>query len=532
VAAARHAHGHGHEAYHAAGNPWLIAVVATLATFMEVLDTSIANVALPHISGNLGAELTQSTWILTAYLVSNAIVLPLSAWASSLIGRKNFYMLCVSLFGVSSLLCGLAPSLGWLVFFRLLQGLGGGGLQPSTQAILVDTFPPRQRGMGMAVYGITVVVAPVIGPTLGGWITDNFSWRWIFFINVPVGIVSLLLTSRLITDPPYLQRRAGAERFRIDYVGIALLSIGLGTLQMVLDLGERYEWFANNWIALLAATSIACLLAVVYWECHHPDPIVNLRLLANRNFGLATLTMLVFGLVLFGSLVLLPLFVQSLLGYTAYLSGLVLSPGGLVVMVLMPLIGWMVSRFDARWMIVFGALCIAASLWMMGRFSLGVDFRTVVWARIVQGFGLAFIFVPVNTLAYATIPARQRNQASSLISLARNIGASVGIAVVATLLSRHTQANQALMVRHASPYSEVYRQQSERLTGALDAALPDPDAAERAAPTILAQRLRAQAGMLAYVEEFRTLALASLLVAPLVLAMRRVRHAHADLAAH
>jgi DHA2 family multidrug resistance protein len=496
--------------------------VATLATFMEVLDTSIANVALPHIAGNLGGTSEDSTWILTSYLVANAVVLPASAWFSALFGRKRFYMACVALFTISSLLCGLAPSLGMLVLFRLLQGLGGGGLQPSTQAILVDTFPPHQRGMGMAVYGMTVVAAPVIGPTLGGWITDNFSWRWIFFINIPIGLISLALTSSIISDPPYITRRSRSAR--IDGIGLGLIAVGIGALQLVLDLGERHDWFASHFIAVTAIVAAACLGLAVAWELSHPDPVVDLRMLRDRNVALACLTMLVFGFVLFGSTVLLPLFMQTLLGWNATTSGMAVSPGGLVIMVMMPLIGWLVSRFDARWMITLGTAIIVWSIWGMGGFSLAVDFRTIVWWRMLQGLGLSFIFVPINTLAYAHVARHQRNAASSLVSLARNVGASVGIAMVATMIGRGAQAHRTGLVAHLTPTAPLY---AERRDSMAARTAPGPDGAARADAAI-DRALQQQAQAASYVDEFRGLAVWFALLLPLVLLMRPPKRGAAE----
>src|SRR5580704_1477692 len=333
-------------------NPWIIALTVTLATFMEVLDTSIANVALPHIAGGLSAGEDEATWVLTSYLVSNAIVLPLSGWFSNQFGRKRFYMTCVAVFTVSSLLCGLAPSLGFLILLRVLQGVGGGGLQPSEQAILADTFPPAKRGMAFAFYGFAVVAAPAIGPTLGGWITDNFSWRWIFLINVPIGLLSLFLTSRLVEDPPYLRGRSRTG-IKIDYIGFALLVVGLGLLQVVMDKGQRDDWFESNFILISTVVSLTCLVAVVVWELRQKDPIVDFGLLRERNFGTASFMMFMLGLVLFGSTVLLPQMMQTLLGYSAKDAGMVLSPGGFVIMAMMPIVGFLVSRVDARWLIAF-----------------------------------------------------------------------------------------------------------------------------------------------------------------------------------
>src|ERR1700678_2797236 len=326
-------------------NPWIIALVVTLATFMEVLDTSVANVALPHIAGGLSAGQDESTWILTSYLVSNAIVLPMSGWFSQMIGRKRFYMSCVAIFTISSFLCGLAPSLGMLIFFRVLQGAGGGGLQPSEQAILADTFSPAKRGMAFAVYGMAVVLAPAIGPTLGGWITDNFDWRWIFFINIPVGIISLLLTNRLISDPPYMkeQKRPG---FKIDYIGLGLLALGLGTLQVVLDKGQRDDWFSSHLIVIMTTISATALIAVVIWEWFHKDPIIDLHLFKDRSFAVGNMLMFMVGFALMSGTVLLPLFMQTVMGYTAEQAGLALMPGGFAILVSMPIGGFLLGGYD------------------------------------------------------------------------------------------------------------------------------------------------------------------------------------------
>src|SRR6201997_3078198 len=379
------------DAWRPAVNPWIIALAVTLATFMEVLDTSIANVALPHIAGSLSAGTDESTWILTSYLVSNAIVLPLSGWLSSIVGRKNFYMGCVALFTVSSFLCGFAPNLAMLIVFRVLQGAGGGGLQPSEQAILADTFPPAKRGMAFAVYGMAVVTAPAIGPTLGGWITDNFTWRWIFFINIPVGILSILLTSRLIQDPPYFRRRKLSET-RIDYVGLGFVALGLGTLQVVLDKGQREDWFESHFIVILSLIAAVSLIFVIIWEWRHKDPIIDLHLFRDRTFGISNLLMFMLGFALLGSTLLLPLFMQTMLGYTAQQSGLALMPGGFVIMLLLPLVGFLLSRYAPRWLLVFGLVVLSGSLFHMTNFDLQIDFRTAAAARILQAVGMAFLF--------------------------------------------------------------------------------------------------------------------------------------------
>ncbi len=351
-------------------NPWVIALTVTLATFMEVLDTSIANVSLPHIAGGLSAGVDESTWILTSYLVSNAIVLPMSGWFSSLIGRKRFYMTCVAIFTISSFLCGLAPNLPMLILFRVLQGAGGGGLQPSEQSILADTFAPAKRGMAFAVYGMAVVVAPAIGPTLGGLITDNYSWRWIFYINVPIGIISLLLTSRLIQDPPHLSGARREGGIKIDYIGLGLLALGLGALQVVLDKGQRDDWFESHFILILSLISAVALIAVVFWEWHVKNPIIDLKLFRDRSFAIANSMMFMLGFVLLGTTLLMPLFTQTMLGYPAEKAGLALMPGGLLILASMPLVGFLLGRTDPRRIMIFGLCMLTAALFYMTNFDL------------------------------------------------------------------------------------------------------------------------------------------------------------------
>src|SRR6516164_8740051 len=431
-------------------NPWVIAITVTLATFMEVLDTSIANVALPHIAGNLSASADESTWVLTSYLVSNAIILPLSGWLSSVVGRKRFYMTCVAIFTVSSFLCGFAASLGMLVVFRILQGIGGGGLQPSEQAILNDTFPIAKRGMAFAVYGIAVVVAPTIGPWLGGFITDNYSWRWIFYINVPVGIISLVLTYFLVSDPPYMKRVNLKDGFRVDYVGLGLISLGLGSMQIILDKGQREDWFASNFIRVFMVLMLVGLVAGVIWELRTKDPVVDFRMLKNRNFAIATTAMFFLGFVLYASTMLIPEMLQELLGYPAEMAGLALSPGGALIMLTMPVVGFLVSKVDTRYLITFGCTISASSLLVMAGWNLQLDFRHAVLGRMMQAFGLAFLFIPINVSAFSYVPRELTNMGTGIINLARNIGASVGLATVTTLLERRTQAHQARLMDHVN----------------------------------------------------------------------------------
>jgi MFS transporter, DHA2 family, multidrug resistance protein len=509
-------------------NPWIIALTVTLATFMEVLDTSIANVALPHIAGSLSAGTDESTWILTSYLVSNAIVLPLSGWLSSIMGRKRFYMSCVMLFTVSSCLCGFAPNLSMLIFFRVLQGIGGGGLQPSEQAILADTFPPAKRGMAFAVYGIAVVMAPAIGPTLGGWITDNFTWRWIFFINVPVGIISLLLTSRLIQDPPYLKRRKLSET-RIDYTGLGFVTLGLGALQVVLDKGQRDDWFDSRFIVWLTVISAASLIFLVFWEWHHKDPIIDLHLFRSRTFATANFLMFMLGFALLGSTLLLPLFMQTMLGYTAQRSGMALMPGGFTIMICMPIVGLLLSRYSPRWLMLFGMSMLSFSLFHMTGFDLGVDFHTVTMARVYQAMGLAFLFVPINTAAYSGLPRDKNNAASGLMNLARNIGGSVGISFVTTSLTRRAQIHQARIVETLNAANPQFRSTVSGMTGIFSGGGfgpgTGPGTAQQHAYAMIQANVIRQSTMLAYIDNFWVLGVVIACLVPCVFLIKKAKAA-------
>src|ERR1700758_5088980 len=503
-------------------NPWIIALAVTLATFMEVLDTSIANVSLPHIAGSLSAGTDESTWVLTSYLVSNAIVLPLSGWISSIIGRKRFYMSCVALFTFSSLLCGLAPNLAMLIFFRVLQGAGGGGLQPSEQAILADTFPPAKRGMAFAVYGIAVVMAPAIGPTLGGWITDNYTWRWIFFVNIPVGIISLLLTSRLIQDPPHLRRRKFSE-MKVDYVGLGFVALGLGTLQVILDKGQRDDWFESHFILTLSIIAATSLIFVVWWEWRHKDPIIDFHLFKERTFAVSNLLMFMLGFALLGSTLLLPLFLQTLMGYTAQLSGMALSPSGFAIMVLMPLVGFLLSRFDARYLLLFGLSVLSFSLFHMTNFDLSIDFKTAALARILQAVGLAFLFVPINTAAYLYLPREKNNAASGLMNLARNIGGSVGISFVTTMLDRRTQKHLSDLTSHLTSANAQFQAMLQGISQQLVAHGTSSADAQKQAYGVVQNLVQRQATMLAYIDNFHVLAYVILAMVPMVFLMKKTK---------
>jgi DHA2 family multidrug resistance protein len=513
-------------------NPWVIAVVVTLATFMEVLDTSIANVALPHIAGNLSAGRDESTWVLTSYLVSNAIVLPLSGWLSGVFGRKRFYMSCVALFTVSSFLCGLAPSLGVLVLCRILQGAGGGGLQPSEQAILNDTFSLEKRGMAFAVYGLAVVVAPTIGPWLGGWITDNFSWRWIFYINVPVGIISLILTSFLISDPPYMKKANIKAGFRIDYIGIGLISLGLGSMQIVLDKGQRDDWLSSNFIRVFFALMVFGIISGIIWELRQKEPVVDLRMLKDRNFAISTMAMFFLGFVLYASTVLIPQFLQELLGYTAQLAGMALSPGGAVIMCMMPVVGILVSKVDTRFLITFGCIVSASALFLMAGWDLQLDYGHAVRARMLQSFGLAFLFIPINVAAFAYVPREKSNMGTGIINLARNIGASVGIATVTTMLDRRTQFHQARLMEGVNDYSASYHNMLNGLQTKLVAAGSTVAQASAQAHGMIYNTVQRQAVMMAFIDNFKMLGVVFFSIIPVLLLMRKPRAPAGTISAH
>jgi DHA2 family multidrug resistance protein len=494
-------------------NPWIIAATVAMAAFMEVLDTSIANVALPHIAGNLGASEDESTWVLTAYLVSNAVVLPMGGWAASVIGRKKFFMLCIVIFTVASFLCGVATSLPLLLLFRVVQGAGGGGLQPMAQAIMADSFEPAKRGLAFSLYGLVAVLAPSIGPTLGGWITDNYSWHWIFYINIPVGILAFFLTQRLVDDPPW-SKPEKANLFRLDYVGLSLLVIAMGTLQITLDKGEEKDWFGSHFIAWFASVFAISFLALIIWEWRSKDPLMDLKLFKHRNFAICCFLMLLTGGLLNSTTVLQPQFLQAQLGYTATLAGLSLSGGGLVLIFLMPLAGQALGHFPARNIIAFGFITFAIAYFMSATYyNLGLSFVSSSWLRVVQVAPIPFVFISVTTAAYFGLPREKANQISGLINFVRNIGGSVLISLTNAEVTQRSMFHQNQLLKYLIPSSANFQQQVGSLTGFFDTHAGPGNAGHLAQGQIYNQ-LQQQSQTLAYVDVFYILCAASIVMIP------------------
>jgi DHA2 family multidrug resistance protein len=520
----------------AARNQWVIALVVTMATFMELLDTSISNVSLPHIAGGLGTSYDESTWVLTSYLVANAIILPMSAWLSRVFGRKRYYMMCVALFTASSFLCGVAPSLATLIVFRVLQGIGGGGLAPVEQAILVDTFPKEKLGGAFALYSMAMVTAPAIGPPLGGWITDSFSWRWVFFINVPIGILSLILSSRMVHDPvEFTEERIQARRsgrLRIDYIGIVLIAVGFACLEVVLDRGERDDWLESHFIATFLAIAVVAIAIAIWWEWRHDDPVVELTLLRERNFAIANVLYFLFAFGLFGSTVLIPEMLQTLFGYTATDAGLALGPGAAVVTILAPFVVRILPRVGVKRMLGFSFTIAALSFFYYSGMTTETDYFHFALARAFQGFGYAFMFIPVSQLAYSYLPKNKNNKGSSLTNLCRNWGASFGISFVTTMLERRTQYHQSVLVSNLTSGDESVRRfvsASSHFLITRGASTPD---AIHQAYGMVGSMMNQQAGMLAFMDCFHLLALVVLVGLPLALLTRHFELGKAASGAH
>ncbi len=505
-------------------NPWLIAVVISIATFMQVLDTSIANVALRNIAGSLAAGVDESTWVITSYLVASAVVLPISGWLSGVVGRKRFYMLCVATFTAASILCAFAPNLGTLIVFRVLQGLGGGGMAPSEQAMLADTFPANRRAQAFALYGIAVIVAPTVGPAFGGYLTDHYSWHWIFLINGPIGLLSLALVQWLVAEPEIL-RRERRERLAggldVDWLGFLLVALWLGCLEVVLDKGERDDWFRSDFIITFFTLSMAAFVLFMPWELSRANPIVEVRLFFRRQFATTNLMMLSLGAILFGTTQLLPQLLQISFGYTSTLSGLALMPGGIAMLLMMPVVGFLANHIRPKYLIGIGMLAVAVAMWHMMSLTPDADFSFFAWARVYQTIGLPFLFIPITAASYAGLPADKTSEASSLINVSRNVGGSIGISVAGTVLAEATQRHQAYLTDNLVPSSPAYQAALQHATAVLGAqGVPSATAAHQALG-LIEQTVTRQATMLAYVDVFYGFALLAAVLAPLALVLLR-----------
>lgn len=498
-------------------NKWLVAITVMLPTLIEIVDTSVVNVALGHIRGSLSAGIDESTWTITSYLVSNAIIIPMTGWLSRVIGRKRYLIFSISLFTLSSFLCGSAWDLQSLVFFRVLQGIGGGALQPLSQAILLETFPPQQHGMAMAIFGIGIMFGPIIGPLLGGWITDNWSWHWIFFINVPIGIVSILMVIFFIIDPPYMKR----IKMRIDYWGLILLAIGLGCLQVVLDKGQMEDWFSSRFITTLTVISVLSLSLFVIVELYFArQPVVNLRAFKNISFATGNIVMFFAFFNLFGSIVLLPIYLQTLMGYTATLAGLVLGPGGFATLFAMPVAGRLVTKVNPKALLAFGIIVAAYSTHLMSGFNLNADFITVSIPRIVLGIGMGFLFIPLTTLTMAGIRKEDMGNATAIYNLLRNLGGSFGVAFVTTMIARRAQFHQFRLVENLTPLDSIYQWASERASELLQLGGLPPSLSEITGQGLIYRNLLREASMISFNDAFHLLSILMIFVLPLVLLMR------------
>ncbi len=502
-------------------NPWMIALAVILPTFMEVLDTSIAAVALPYIAGSVSATVDEATWVLTSYLVANAVVLPASSWFSLRFGRKRFLITCIVIFTISSFLCGASTSLAMILIARAIHGAGGGALQPLSQAILLESFPPQKRGLAMAMFGLGVVVAPVLGPTLGGWLTDTYSWRWAFYINIPVGILAIIMIMRYVHDPIYIRR---ARPGRIDTIGFGLLAIWLAVLQIILDKGQEDDWFSAAWIRWASVVLVVAFVAFLIYEWNKHDPLVNLRVFRERNFAVGCLLIAMFGGVIYGLVTLLPLFYQELLGYTALNSGIAVSPRGLGAIVAMPVIGLLTSRIDNRWLIASGFTIFAGcSIWF-SHINLGISQWTLLWAIIISGFGSGCVFVPLSTAAMARLPNEQIGNASGLYNLLRNIGGGIGISMINTMLARHQQVHRADLAHNITPDNSLVQHQLGGFVSYLQQA-PAPSLylpAQRALG-LLDHTLAQQAALLSFVDDFQYLALVCIICVPFVFLLKKTK---------
>jgi len=509
-------------------NPWFVAVAVMLGAFMEVLDTSIANVSLSHIAGSLSVSTDESTWVLTTYLISNAIVIPATAWFGQRFGRKRFLMTCMAIFTVASFLCGAATSLSMLLVMRIIQGAGGGALQPIAQSILLEAFPREKHGQAMGMYGLGVVIAPIIGPVLGGWITDNFTWRWIFLINVPVGMVALLLMQRFVHDPPWIRN---ARPARLDLLGFGVMALWLGCQEVLFDKGQEDDWFGSRFIVLMAVLAVVGLVAFVWRMLGRERPFVDLGVLKHYNFSLGLGLMFSAGLMLYGLTATIPLLLESLLGYTALQSGWAMMPRGVGALIAMPLAGRLVSRMPGRYLVAGGFALFGGAAYVLAHLSPDLTPGTLFWPLFVSGMSLGFIFVPLNTIALGALSPQQIGNASGLFNLMRNMGGSVGISLVTTFLARRAQLHQTVLVAHLTPYDPAYASRLQAMTSALGAA-GDPAAARQAAIASVYHTVVAQANLLSFLDNFRWFALAAVVCVTGALLFRKVPKISGPIASH
>ena len=504
-------------------NPWIVTAAVMLATFMEILDTTVVNVSVPHMAGNLGATVEEGTWVVTSYLVSNAIILPMAGWLANRFGRRRMLLMCVGGFTVTSLLCGLATSLDWLIFFRVLQGLTGGGLQPLAQAVLLETFPPKRHGTAMAAFGLGIILAPILGPTLGGWITDNYTWRWIFYLNLPVGVFSIAMISAFVRDPHYIGKHKTGG---VDLWGIGFLALGFGMLQVVLDTGQRKDWFGSNQIRVWTALCVFGLVAMVIRELKARHPIVDLRVLKDVTFSAGTFLMTMLGFVLYASLMLLPIFLQTLLGYPALQSGLALSPRGIGSLVMMPIVGQLTNRYDPRKLLAFGMVVGAYTMFSLSHMNLNTGYWDIFWPQVIQGGAMAFLFIPLMATSMSGIAKEQMGNATSIYNLMRNIGGSFGIATMTTFLARRNQVHQQQLVSHISPYDPRLRGMMRGMHGWFYLhGYSSVDAARKAAGAVYGMVQR-QAAMLSFVEAFWVMGVIFIGMVPLLILLRNARDLH------
>jgi len=509
-------------------NPWLIAIAVMSSTFMEVLDTTVVNVSLPHIAGNLSASTDEATWTLTSYLVANAIILPMTGWLATTFGRKRLLMLSVTGFTTASFFCGLAPTLPFLIFFRVIQGACGGGLQPLSQAILLESFPAEKRGQAMAFWALGIVVAPMLGPVAGGWLTDNYSWRWVFYINIPIGILSILLTQAFVFDPHYLRKEVKG----IDYWGIGLLVVGMGSLQIMLDKGQEDDWFSSQFIVTLAVLAVVGLGGLIIRELKAEHPIIDLSVFRYRSYAIGTFIMTVVGFVLYGSTVLLPLLMQELLGYTATHAGITNLPRGIASFLCMPLIGFLVGKVDSRKLLAAGFLTVAVAMYRISLFSLGVASSSFWVPLLLQGAGLGLIFVPLTTITNDPVPRERMGNATSIFNLMRNIGASIGISTVETMQVRRAQTHINILDKYVNPANPLAGRTIDGLRALFMSHGKDSATATRQAYGAVWGMVQRQAAMLSYNDTFRLLAVMFLLMLPLLLLMRKPKKAGGAVMAH